>query len=192
MRSGQLRAWTCAGAKPDAHTERALVEALSSHPALAADVVAEARQIRQSAAAVESAAAEQAPAGQQEPGARDGAAGVAASGNLGSSEGAQAQGGAEASEGQGSGLLAAAPVRQGELQVDVFQGSSHSPLAGGAGVPAAGPAGGTAAEVLGQGGVLSSDGRLELRQLLWLDLHGMSQARLPHGLRSLCAETVPF
>ncbi|GAB4818641.1 hypothetical protein N2152v2_005687 [Parachlorella kessleri] len=34
------------GAAPDAYTERALADALSSHPALASDVVAEARQIR--------------------------------------------------------------------------------------------------------------------------------------------------
>lgn len=173
-----------AGAAPDAYTERALVDAFSSHPALAADVVAEARQIRQ-CIAQHALQAQQAQQARQGPAAQLAAAAAPPEGRM---HGGEA--GAVGDEAQ---------LRQGELVIDNFSHTATTPMAGTAysGGAQHHPAGPGAAEIPGstplaaqQGArgqrgeglaaavlpdALRRDGQLHLRSLLWLDLHGMSQ-----------------
>ena len=180
-----------AGAVPDDCTERALALAFGSHPALAAEVVAEARQIRQQRLRAGGDGPAQQPGQEAE---QQWAQEQLGSGGGGGSGGA----GAEAGEAAGA-QAAAAPLRlpyrllrhrQPTLPVDRPPHSSRLSLAlpwapplgrtgGGANVAglvaggaASGSGGGTAAEEAEE----AEEARLQLRQLLTLDLHGSSRA----------------
>ncbi|PRW51133.1 Glutathione S-transferase theta-2B [Chlorella sorokiniana] len=173
------------GTIPDDCTERSLALAFGSHPALAAEVVAEARQIRQQRAAEGGL-----------DGAADGAdAQAQGSGNGG---GGEEQAGAAGATDGSAGKRPPYRLhqhRQGSLAVDrpdhISQRSQRRNPAPGLlmsrGLPGAGAAGGAGAEAVGSGAGSAADGGsgsgeeaegqgLQLRQLLVLDLHGSSQA----------------
>lgn len=162
-----------AGATPDDLTERALALAFASHPALAADVVAEARQIRQSrqaAADVGRALAEAEPGGNGEEGEEGGEGeGAESDAEAGAAVAATAAAGAK-------GMRAPYRLqrhRQGSLPIDQPSSAqrSHTPLA-------------QLLEVVrgrgsGSNGASAADAEqrgLQVRQLLLLDLHGSSVA----------------
>lgn len=177
-----------AGTTPDDCTERSLALAFGSHPALAAEVVAEARQIRLQRAA--EAGAQQAATGSVAEG-RDGGAGDAS--------GAEEEAGAAAG---GSGKRPPYRLhqhRQGALAVDHVSRRSQrrNPALGlllSRGLPGTGSAeagrlgalsddssggapaaGAPAAAAAADGGDEAEGQGLQLRQLLVLDLHGSSQ-----------------
>lgn len=176
------------GAAPDAYTERALVDALASHPALAADVLAEARQIRQSMAQQQKHQPQQ---GQQRAGQVAGEApeGPGAAARLPprvtNPPGQNPPPGADVaskaawrSKSAGAHQLSGTtPLRQGELLVDEMPSGTHSPLGGttyqGTAYRRPTPAGSPGAQ---RGCVQAGEATLDLDHLLWLDLHRMSQA----------------
>lgn len=156
---------SCAGAVPDDCTERALALAFGSHPALAAEVVAEARLIQQQR---QRSIAASAPAG---------GSGEQAAQQLPEQQQGQQRG--EAGEEPADATLRL-PYRmlrhrQPTLQVDRWDPVARLlpwalPLGrSSAGSPGGGGGGGDPSEE-------AEEARLQLRQLLTLDLHGSSKA----------------
>ncbi|KAL4423402.1 hypothetical protein ABPG77_009980 [Micractinium sp. CCAP 211/92] len=156
------------GATPDDLTERALALAFASHPALAADVVAEARQIRQSR---QGSAAAEAEAQKNGTGEGDGE-----EGGVGSDEDAAAA--AAAAAGRPREMRAPYRLqrhRQASLPIDELATGqrSHTPLAQLLQVVQGSGSGSSS----GSGGAAEAEQRgLQARQLLLLDLHGSSLA----------------
>ncbi|KAL4443288.1 hypothetical protein ABPG75_011025 [Micractinium tetrahymenae] len=164
-----------AGATPDDLTERALALAFASHPALAADVVAEARQIRQSRQAAgvgTAAAAEAAAAGEEEEEAEEEGQGEGAGGEE------EAAAAAPAAAVGGQALRAPYRLqrhRQSSLPIDQPASGqrSHTPLAQLLEVVRGGSGSGSGS---GSSAAEEEERGLQARQLLLLDLHGSSVA----------------
>jgi pentatricopeptide repeat protein len=149
-----------AGAVPDAHTARALAAAFASHPGLAAELVAEAEALAEEAGARAASAADatrrRAQAGERGAGGGGGNASVDSDRQRG----------------------AAAPSRQQHIHLDALRSGASSAAALGLT-----PESARGGEAGGEGGAGSrSDGGaagaawVDLPSLLFLDLHGHSQA----------------
>lgn len=175
---------------PDAFTERKLAEAFASHPALAAEVVAEARAVRRRHEAEARAAAEAAAAAKEAATAKEAEVpgewrrgGGATLAEMAEQAGRQAA--AAAGEGdEGYGDNASRPLRrmqqrarsmrQPPLLVDTLEVPSAAALMWEDDEAEARAA---VEEATGGGeGSLAPRANAGLARMLWLDLHGMSQA----------------